>query len=223
MKCKYCGNPIEEKANFCTACGKPVDGKENVNIVQDVDQKDNVTSEGTGRKLYYDTNSSKEEIGGNIVGNNYSSSKGGGLLIFIAIFFIVVFLGTFVSSLVLLGSFNNKKVIELGTDEITTIYGAFDKGRKICSYSVSSSGAEEKVELRYCDSQLVRADYDKYADYLVENEGFEELNDSGKKKVRKYSKDYSYEIVVILDSNSSTIIYDKRDFSDDYENYDIGD
>lgn len=227
MKCKHCGNSITGDVNFCTSCGKPVDMKENVDLVQNVDKKENVAPEENGRKLYYDTTSS-EDIGTiNAIGNDYSGSKIDGLFGLFAIIFAtivsVLMLVTLISGFSMDSLFRNKKVIELGTDEITTIYGAIDKGKKICSYSISGSGTKEKVKLGYCDNHLVQADYDKYVDYLVNEEGFEEVSVSGKKKVRKYFNDYSYEIVVTIDSNASTIIYDRNDLSSDYENNDIED
>lgn len=224
MKCKHCGNPVLGDAKFCTLCGNPVDGREVVNTRTTVDNETNVTSNGTGRKLYYDTTTPKRMVGTTgTIGNNFAGSKGVGCLVVFLIFFFTIFFGIFGFVFSMFSMFNNEKVIELGEDEIPTIYGAFDKGGKICSYSSQSSGLEETIVLEYCDNQLVRDDYEEYIEYLVDDEGFEEVETIGMKKVRKDSEDSSYEIVIAIDYNTGSVVYDKRVYSEDYsdDDYDI--
>lgn len=224
MKCKHCGNPILGDAKFCTLCGKPVDGREIVDTNTTVDNQTIATANGIGRKLYYDTTTPKRMAGTTgTIGNNFAGSKGVGCLIVFLIFFFTMFFGMFGFVFSMFSMFNNEKVIELGKDEIPTIYGVFDKGGKVCSYSSQSSGLEETIVLGYCDNQLVRVDYEEYIEYLVDDEGFEEVETTGMKKVRKDSKDSSYEIVIAIDYNTGTVVYNKRVYSEYYndDDYDI--
>ncbi len=217
MKCRHCGNKVLGDAKFCTLCGNPVDGSKTIvtrtTVENPIDEVKN--NENSGRKLYYDNNSSR--IYGK-VGSNYNKSGAGcvfAILLFLIPTFSMIF---FVTNM--FGSFNTEEYVNFGSDQIPTMYEMFDEKFSICSYSSSTSSGNMSLIVEYCDSDLTEEMLRNYYDYLIEEEEYVENTFDDGVYLIKESEDMGFEISIQITYSTKTVKYYKSYFNSNNEYYD---
>lgn len=208
MKCRHCGNKVLGDAKYCSLCGNLVTGGKILVNRTHVENPIDENKKNSGRQLYYDNNTKKYSDG---VGSKNKSGVGC-LVVFLIIFF-VPFISIFVGVFSFLGSFANTDTIEVGNEEITSLYSIVGE-MDICSFSSNSSDYEGYVSIEYCDSDLEESHIDEYVEYLIDEEEFVLASDYNSVILLKDSEDVGYQLVVTIDYDNNVFEYEKVPYSE---------
>ncbi len=192
MYCSNCGKKANDSNKFCENCGQPLD---------------NVTS-----------NSSNGEVV-KTLGN--VNKKAVAIAIIIPIIFVIIIVGTIGAIVWLvfssLGNIQTTEYVELGDDEIPTIYNVLGE-KRLCSYNSETSYNGRIIHYQYCDGELNYDEYDEYISYLLGKEDFLGSNNNSYVVLQKNSVDDEQIILVKIDKYTNEISYSKiyGDIKDNY-------
>lgn len=209
MKCRHCGNKVLGDAKYCTLCGNLVDGGKTVVTRTEVENPLESNKKDSSRKLYYDNNTYKNK--GRGVGSSKTNNSGC-LIAFLIILFLP--LGAFFTILFsFFGVLESSEFIEIGDEEIASLYYLYDDVNT-CSYSSQSGYDEESISIKYCGDDLKDSYFEEYVYYLVEEEDFKIYDDYGSVVLIREAEESGYQIVVTVSSSTDTIKYEKVEDSE---------
>ncbi len=196
MFCGNCGKKFESNEQFCSNCGY---------------KRETIQVGGYGMNGNVQPNQPIQPV-------KKSGAVGCAIVGVVAFLILVVGFIVFVFAIVftVLNEMKTQEYVNLGDDEIPTIYKIFDEEMNICSVSTSTSGKEVKYKHGYCTSVNEKY-FDEYFDYLIEEEDFMELTTYGTRVIGKESVDDGY-IIEIRIQSYETLVFEKKKgtYEDDY-------
>lgn len=188
MFCVNCGKQSSSGANFCQGCGQPL--------------LENVSNPS-------------------ITNQNRPKNKSNTLAIVLAITIpltLITIFGVFVFFLFVVvegvtSELQMMSTVDLGNEVVPTLKDVLGE-KEICSYSATTGtsvyGSTYYGEYEYCDSTLTKEEYDKYFDYLIEEEDFTEGDGRFYRMVTREATDKGMIVEIEINLDTDTIFYMKK-------------
>lgn len=229
MFCRNCGNSLKEGTNFCPNCGSSVRDLPDKGELKSTTKGDIEVSAKNIQDPLVVKMEQQSVVNPNINQNvrnvkKNSFPKWGIALIVCCVCVILAFLGGILGLVFgFLGKYKTMEYIELGNDEIPTIYKIIGE-KKVCSVNSKTSGDYSYEVLSYCEDEITTSEMNRYAEYL-QTIGYLVVDSN---VLGKYSVDSGYAVFIEINGSDElgyVITYSREvyqgtsDNSDDFEWY----